>query len=444
MISPGGWDAVVIGGGLAGLAAAIHLRRGGLRVICIEPDPFPHERVGESLDWSAPAHLARLGVPVESLIGDRVATPKHNIKVVSTDRPPFLGEPPDWWGHPWIGFEVATLHVDRVEMDSRLFALAQGLGVEFHWQRVVAATVEGDRVVAVETAAGERIEASWFLDASGRGPRLLARKFAIPRVDYGREKVCLWTYLEVPCDNPGTTFYVDRGEPYLSWIWEIPITPEVASIGLVMTAESAKEQRRQGKSVRDILRGQLALFPRFAPLLAGEPDLAVRVTAYRCYVHAKGCGPNWLLLGEAAALHDALTGNGVTAAFRHAYEGASLVLESRSRGSLTPRQRRAYNRNLRWMGRMFNHSIERAVYDRSIRWGLGLVPAQLIYVGCAFTLNALYTRFEPRRWRSALAFASLMQMAWLWIEGWALLGRIVCGVRAPRAGRSLRSAAAPG
>jgi flavin-dependent dehydrogenase len=30
-------DAVVVGGGLAGQAAAIDLARGGLRVICLEP-----------------------------------------------------------------------------------------------------------------------------------------------------------------------------------------------------------------------------------------------------------------------------------------------------------------------------------------------------------------------------------------------------------------------
>ena len=260
------WDAVVIGAGLAGLAAAIHLRRGGMRVVCVEPEPFPRERVGESLDWSSPALLRQLGLSAEALIGGRAATLKSNIRVVSTDRPAFLGEPPDWWGHRRLGFEIKTLHVDRFEMDRRLFALAEQLGVEFRWDRVVS-VVEApetpetpeNTVVAVETARGSRLEASWFLDASGRGPRLLARRFAIPRVDYGKKKVCFWTYLPTPHDNPGTTFYVDSAaEKYLSWIWEIPINPELASIGCVMTADFVKRQRRAGRSTREIMAGRLA------------------------------------------------------------------------------------------------------------------------------------------------------------------------------------------
>jgi flavin-dependent dehydrogenase len=47
-------DVTVIGGGLAGMAASIHLSRAGLRVLCIEADVADTDPVGESLDWSAP------------------------------------------------------------------------------------------------------------------------------------------------------------------------------------------------------------------------------------------------------------------------------------------------------------------------------------------------------------------------------------------------------
>ena len=50
-------DVTVIGGGLAGMAASIHLVRAGLGVLCIEAAATGTDAVGESLDWSSPALL---------------------------------------------------------------------------------------------------------------------------------------------------------------------------------------------------------------------------------------------------------------------------------------------------------------------------------------------------------------------------------------------------
>ena len=58
-------DVTVIGGGLAGKAAALHLARGGLKVVCIEPQHAVRPPIGESLDWSAPALFEQLGLSQE-------------------------------------------------------------------------------------------------------------------------------------------------------------------------------------------------------------------------------------------------------------------------------------------------------------------------------------------------------------------------------------------
>jgi 2-polyprenyl-6-methoxyphenol hydroxylase-like FAD-dependent oxidoreductase len=81
-------DAVVIGGGLAGQAAAIHLARGGLRVICIEPRESFHNIVGESLDWSAPQLFEQLGLTMEELVATGAATFKRHITITARDGSP--------------------------------------------------------------------------------------------------------------------------------------------------------------------------------------------------------------------------------------------------------------------------------------------------------------------------------------------------------------------
>ncbi len=433
-------EVAVVGGGIGGLAACIHLRRAGVDVVCIEPDPFPHDRVGESLDWSSPRLLAQLGVPRESLLADEVATLKRNIQIVATDRPPFMGQPEPWFARRPLGFETVTLHVDRVEMDRRLYELACSLGTEFLWERVNEIEAEEGRVTAVRTTSGSRIEARWFFDASGRGARLFARKFEIPRHDYGRDKVCFWTYFETPPISEGTTFYGDpSGDEYLTWIWEIPISPRTASIGCVMPAEFVRDQRRMGHRVDEILRDRLVRFPRFAELLERQPEIEVRSTSYRSYVYAHASGPNWLILGEAASLPDPLTANGVTAAFRHAWEGTSFLLESRHLGSFTARQRRIYDANLTRMGHVFNHSIEGAIYDWPIRWGLGVMPAQKVYTAFSYTINALYSKYRPKGRAAMLAFGLMLRGVWLWIETWSFLGRVVVQAQSVRRPRRLQT-----
>lgn len=424
------WDVVIMGAGPGGLAASIHLRRSGLRVLCVEPERFPHDRVGESLDWSGPGMLAELGISKEALIADQVATYKKHIEIVSPERPTYQAQPELWFRKPPLEFEVVTLQVDREALDQRLFDIACRSGTEFLWDRVAEIESDGNYVSSVRTVGGKRVEARWFIDASGIGARLLTRKFGIPRIDYGKKKVCLWCHFETPIRTEGTTFYANIVEDeYLSWIWEIPISPKVTSVGCVMTAEFVKQRRKQGNENHQILWDALVAYPRFERLLDEQRHVPVHAVSYQSYLFTNSCGPNWLIVGEAVSLPDPLTANGVTAALRHAEEGTKFILASQERGSLSPRQQRVYNTNVQRMGRAFNHSIETSIYESSIRWGLGVMPAQKIYTAFSYVVNALYSKYRPQGWMSMLCFGLIVKGVWAWMEGWAMLGRACCVVR---------------
>ena len=72
-------EVIVIGGGLAGMSAAIHLAKAGLKVICLEADVENSDPVGESLDWSAPELLKSLGFPMDRLLHEGIATWKRHV-----------------------------------------------------------------------------------------------------------------------------------------------------------------------------------------------------------------------------------------------------------------------------------------------------------------------------------------------------------------------------
>jgi hypothetical protein len=151
--------------------------------------------------------------------------------------------------------------------------------------------------------------------------------------------------------------------------------------------------------------------------------------SYRSYVYDQACGPNWLIMGEAATLVDPLTANGVTAALRHASEGARFINESWKRGQFTSRQRKVYTTNLKQMGHVFNHSIETTVYDWPIRWGMGMKQSIYVYTNFSYFANALYSRLNPLTPGAAAGFGLLFNFVWLRMETWAAVGRLIYGMR---------------
>ena len=312
-------DVVVIGGGLAGKAASLQLAKAGLSVICIEPAEAVRQAVGESLDWSAPDLLRALGLPMEDLVRTQMATWKRHVTLKSPDGSSEHYVPTPWLAGPPFHIELRTLHVDRVRLDQELLQMTIDSGVTMVRDKVVRVERKGKKISAVQTAGGERFSSPWFIDASGFGACLLAREFNLPAIQFGPAKVAMWTYFPVTESIEGTTLYMEplRTE-YLDWIWEIPISPNVVSVGYVTTGLATKAKREQGLSVEEIFRQQLMKFPRFEALLREVPLNSPSVTSFRSRAYAGVAGTNWLITGEAASMVDPITANGVTAALRHA------------------------------------------------------------------------------------------------------------------------------
>jgi flavin-dependent dehydrogenase len=214
---PAVYDVAVIGAGIAGLTTGIYLRQAGLRVVCMDRQGYPHSKVGESLDWSSPWLLQTIGLSGSRLLDDRIATLKASIAVHEPGRRGWNAAPPPVIARSPLRFGTETLHVDRAALDQRVYERAVALGVEFVWERVAYADHDGDRLTACVTSGGRRVEARWFVDASGTS-RFLSRALDIPIVGYGRRKVCLWTYFAGDPLDTGTTFFLDSRQPYLSWV----------------------------------------------------------------------------------------------------------------------------------------------------------------------------------------------------------------------------------
>jgi flavin-dependent dehydrogenase len=389
-------DVIVIGGGLGGKAASLHLARAGLNVVCLEPRQAVRPPVGESLDWSAPDLLNRLGISPESLLASRIATWKRHVTLKMRDGCEAHYVPSTWLGGPPFHVNLATLHVERTQLDNEILKMAQDQGVTFVPDGVVDLETADGKIFSAQTESGARFSSGWFIDASGIAASLAARKFNLSCLQYGPTKVAIWNYFKVQEQVEGTTLYIDpMPSEYLEWIWEIPVSPDTISVGYVAPGAAVKAKRDRRKSLEDVFHEQLMKFSRFVPLLKHAVPGAVHVTSFQCRVYTESAGPNWLIAGEATSLVDPMTSNGVTAALRHAAEAAALVLKYRTRGELPWHARKAYSSRIVQTAKFFNEGIEKIIYEPVVRSRIGLATAGTVYTSPAWSMNVVYARLSP-------------------------------------------------
>ena len=371
-------DVVIMGAGVAGLSAGVLLAQAGLRVVCIDPEPFPRVRVGESLDWSAPALLAELGLSGEELVAAGVGTYKREVRALTANGRLHFGRPPSWLAWWPFRFEPVTLHLDRQRFDQCLYERAQNAGVAFVWGHVTDIEFDHDRIVGCSTRAGRRFAAPWFLDASGRR-RLTARSAGIGSQEWGPPRVAIWSQHDAVGAFAGTMLYLDTDSDDLNWVWEIPIAEDRQSVGVVMTLSRFQTLRRTGKSTAEVFMDELARFPRVQSIPASCLG-TVRTRSCRPYVSTRVTGANWMMIGEAAAFIDPLTSIGVTSAMRHGSEAARLIIDNarspaRVRLSLTE-----YDRRVRDVAGLFNLGINALLYRPLLRQTVGFRWASSAYV----------------------------------------------------------------
>jgi hypothetical protein len=147
-------------------------------------------------------------------------------------------------------------------------------------------------------------------------------------------------------------------------------------------------------SVQEIFLSQLERFPDLRSLLQGTDS--PRTTSFRCRVFANIAGPNCLVAGEAAAMVDPMTSNGVTAALRQGAEAAALIIRYRELSGISRLAGAIYSQRVLSLARFFNSAIENVLYDWPIRNRIGAFNAGEMYTIPAWSLNVVYSRLRPR------------------------------------------------
>lgn len=278
-------DVLVVGGGPAGLAAAIAARRQGFSVLVADSATPPIDKAcGEGLMPDAQCALHDLGVSIE--IPETGTGIFHGIRFIGPEGA-VLARFPRGQG---IGIRRTLLHQLLLDHAARL-------GVQMQW----GTHVRGLEPLGVRIGR-EVVRARWLVGADGQHSRV--RNWA--GLSAGREhtqRIGLRRHFHVPPLSPFVEIYWGaEGQAYVT-----PVAPTEICVALI--------SRKRFPS----FDAGIAQFPALARHLA----TAERTTSVRGAVSISRTLKSVIrgraaLIGEASGSVDAITGEGLAMAFRQA------------------------------------------------------------------------------------------------------------------------------
>lgn len=332
------YDVIVVGGGLAGLTAAIHLSKEGFSVLLIEKKEYPHHKVcGEYVSNEVIPYLETLGLAINTLkpkVIDTFVLSSSTGKSVQTKLP--LG-----------GFGIS-----RYAFDQALYQRAIAHKVNFLFDTVTAFQFEADRF-EVLTETNNKQYAPIVIGAYGKRSALdkgLKRSFTDRKSSWLGVK-SHFQYDDFP-ENQVALHNFTGGYGGLS-------KTETGAVNFCYLAsyESFRKERNIANFNANVVAKNpfLASFLRDAKPIFKEP-LSIAQIAF----HQKSAVENHILMcGDTAGLIHPLCGNGMAMAIHSAKIASEGIVEylnstDRNRSQLefdyTKKWNRTFSRRL-WTGR---------------------------------------------------------------------------------------------
>ena len=216
------------------------------------------------------------------------------------------------------------------------------------------------------TAPCRSLRARAIVDASGRAA-LLGRAFDL-RVDEPRlANVALFAhYAGVPRADgrrAGDIRVVARRDR--GWFWLIPISDELMSVGVVLPRPEFQAQPRVDPAA--LLEALIAETPAVARLMAAaERRWPVRVERDFSFAARRYAGDRWVVVGDAGSFLDPVFSSGVAIAMESGLEAARAMDAGLSRGDLSARAFRTFDRRQRRRYAAFRRFVL-AFYTRGFR-----------------------------------------------------------------------------
>ena len=314
------YDVIIAGGGPAGASAAIHLARGGVRVLLIEQKKFPRAKVcGEFISPECQAHFEKLGVAGAMISSgpalleetDFYSSNGHHVAIPSK----------------WFSGGRSALGLSRAVMDEILLRCAQDNGVVVHeGLSITEPVLDGERVVGVRVkidGGHHDFRAPITIDATGRA-RILSRKIGPANGSKRPSLVAFKAHLKETKVSTGACeiYFYPGGYGGLS-----TVEAGTSNLCFIIAAENVKRCNSEPNAV---MREFVKKNRRAAYTLENAAVCSDWLSASweRFGRQRPSAAPGLLAIGDSAAFIDPFTGSGMLMAF----ESGELVAQAILRG----------------------------------------------------------------------------------------------------------------
>jgi menaquinone-9 beta-reductase len=322
-------DAVIVGGGPAGAAAAARLAARGFRIILVDRATFPRDKVcGDFVGPAALAELTDLGV---AETGGFRASNKIRDGALHVDGEKLAGRLlPEVDGLPPYGQVIPRLHLDAWILDAARQAGATVLGgrkVTAVEQTAGAVTVRG------HSAAGPwQLRTRLLLGADGSNSTVARALRGSPPPSQDRI-LAVRAYFDHVGGPAGQADIYVCGESFPGYHWLFPASGARANVGVGMLHTTYP---RTSRNLRELL----------LRLIAEDTAMRERLRGARMDGKILGCplttynprlplaGDRVMLLGDAAGLVNPLNGEGIQYALQSARWAADVAADRLSSDQL--------------------------------------------------------------------------------------------------------------
>ncbi len=336
-------DAIVVGAGPGGSAAARYLADHGLDVVLLEKTTFPREKVcGDGLTPRATRQLIRLGIDTTPEAG---WLRNKGLRIYGGRVEPFEMPWPELTDFPSYG-----LVRRRSDFDELLANHAVAAGARLYTEASVTGPIideRTDRIVGVDVKDGRQFRAPFVIAADGNASRL-SIGMGIRRREDRPMGVAVRTYFESPRhDDEWLESWLELWDgkpressllPGYGWIFGMGDGTCNVGLGILNTSPAFGSV-----DYKDLLLRWLAHTPPewgFADrdnMRGAIQGAALPMAFNRQPIYARGL----LLIGDAAGMVNPFNGEGISYAMETAEKAATAVAEAHYRGPGTDSAERA-------------------------------------------------------------------------------------------------------